>query len=105
MSKILENPINDYNNSEIEIFMANLTDNYIKGFIKGYTNETIENLLKCILEETYLDLENTKEEIFDDITRIIFKKHPGEIEKLEKEAIELAKEGMTPNDILDKLLK
>ena len=85
--------------------MTNLTDNYIRGFVEGYSERTIENLLKYILEESYLDLENTKEEIFDDITRIIFKKHPQEINKLENKAIELAKEGMTPNDILDKLLK
>lgn len=101
----LEKPINDQSDIEIEIYMANLTDNYIKGFIKGYTNKTIENLLKCILEKTELDLEKTKEEIFDNISLIIFKKHPREIEKLENKAIKLAKEGMTPSDILDKLLK
>ena len=104
----LEKPINDKINIEIEVFMTNLMDNWIRGFVEGYSERTIENLLKSINEKidiTDLDLEDTKEEIFDDITRIIFKKHPREIEKLEKEAIKLAKEGMTPSDILDKLLK
>ena len=108
MSEILEKPINNKNNIKIEVFMTNLIDNWIRGFVEGYTERTIENLLKSIqgkINTSDLDLEKTKEEIFDDITRIIFKKHPGEIEKLEKEAIKLAKEGMTPNDILDKLLK
>lgn len=108
LSEILEKPMNDKINIEIEVFMTNLIDNWIRGFVEGYTGETIENLLKSIQEKadiTDLDLENTKEEIFDDITRIIFKKHPGEIEKLESKVIKLAKEGMTSNDILDKLLK
>ncbi len=104
----LEKPINDKKDIEIEIFMTNLIDNWIRGFVEGYSDKTIENLLKSIQKKTNiidLDLENMKEEIFEDITWIIFKKHPEEIEKLEKEAIELAKEGMAPIDILDKLLK
>lgn len=104
MSKTLEKPINDKSDIEIEIYMANVTDNYIRGFVEGYTGKTIENLLKEILKRD-LDLENTKEEIFDNISQIIFRKYPAEIEKLENKAIKLAKEGMIPNEILDKLLK
>ncbi len=102
----LEKPINDKINIEIEVFMSNLIDNWIRGFVEGYSEGTIENLLKSIQEKINIsdfDLENTKEEIFDDITRIIFKKYPHEINILEKEAIKLAKEGMTPSDILEEL--
>ena len=43
--------------------MTNLIDNWIRGFVEGYTERTIENLLKSIqgkINTSDLDLEKTK---------------------------------------------
>lgn len=69
---------------------------WIEGYIEGFTKETLKNLLEKlqndILKTDKQDtLENTKEKITKQIIKVIFEQYHQEIESLENEAYDLAK--------------
>lgn len=105
---ILEQPINEYADWEIQLFIEELIKSWTEGYIKGLLGANIEILLKTFQKnrlkaDKNQNLEKTKEEILEEIKCIIFKKYYREIMKLEIRAFILAKDGTAPQKILDKL--